>query len=296
MSGPKRNPDKLNTIGVVVVGICGAVLVYVTIVALEAFYVNDTSAIQTMADYGGQDTNARSLRAEQTNRIGEYGTNPRPAVPKANEAAKPQTYRVPIDVAMKLVVDGARTDPGGLIPTQGRSDRSTVLPIFGRPRLAPAPAPATAPAPAAGAAPAAAGSGASAGSAAGSAAGFAVELPAAPQVPTGAGTGPSPVGGAGPLDKPSTPGTPGNASGPVPDNVMKGANAAGTATNAGSNAKPSAVPKTGGAPAPAQKAGTVPAAAPKAGTVPAATPKAGTAPAAAPKAGSAAAPPKGNGK
>ena len=42
MSGPKRNPDRLNTIGVVVVGICGAVLVYVTIVALQAFYVNDT--------------------------------------------------------------------------------------------------------------------------------------------------------------------------------------------------------------------------------------------------------------
>ena len=34
MSGPKRNPDKLNTIGVVVVGICGAVMVYVSIAAL----------------------------------------------------------------------------------------------------------------------------------------------------------------------------------------------------------------------------------------------------------------------
>ena len=33
--GPHRNPDKLNTIGIVVVGICGAVLVYVTIVALQ---------------------------------------------------------------------------------------------------------------------------------------------------------------------------------------------------------------------------------------------------------------------
>ena len=91
MSGPKRNPDRLNTIGVIVVGICGAVLVYVTIVALEAFYVNDTSEIQTMADYGGQDTNAKSLRTEQVNRIGEYGTNPRPAAPKAGEAPKQQS-------------------------------------------------------------------------------------------------------------------------------------------------------------------------------------------------------------
>src|SRR5215471_11071083 len=104
MSGPKRNPDRINTIGVVVVGICGAVLVYVTIVALEAFYVNDTSEIQTMADYGGQDTFAKSLRTEQLNRINEYGTNPKPAAPKANEPARPQSYRIPVDVAMKLVV------------------------------------------------------------------------------------------------------------------------------------------------------------------------------------------------
>src|SRR4051812_23838160 len=140
MSGPKRNPDRLNTIGVVVVGICGAVLVYVTIVALEAFYVNDTSEIQHMADYGGQDTAARSLRTEQQSRINEYGTNPRPAAPKANELQKPQTYRIPVDVAMKLVVADARKDASGLVPTQGRSDKATVLPIFGRPKLVPAPA------------------------------------------------------------------------------------------------------------------------------------------------------------
>ena len=73
MSGPKRNPDKLNTIGIVVVGICGAVLVYVTIVALEAFYVNDTSEIQTMADYGGQDTTAKVHKASEMTNITQMG-------------------------------------------------------------------------------------------------------------------------------------------------------------------------------------------------------------------------------
>jgi hypothetical protein len=180
MSGPKRNPDRLNTIGVVVVGICGAVLVYVTIVALEAFYVNDTSEIQMMADYGGQDTNAKSLRTEQLNRIGEYGTNPRPQAPKANEPARPQTYRVPIDVAMKRVIEDAKADPGALVPSLGKSDKATVLPIFGRPKLIAAPAAA----PAAGTAPAA---GSAAAPAAGSAAGSAATAPpAAPMVPTGA--------------------------------------------------------------------------------------------------------------
>jgi hypothetical protein len=206
MSGPKRNPDRLNTIGIVVVGICGAVLVYVTIVALEAFYVNDTSEIQTMADYGGQDTSARSLRTEQVNRIGEYASNPKPAAPKANEAPRPQTYRVPVDVAMKLVVGAAKEDPGALVPQVGRSDKSTVLPIFGRPKLIPPPPPA-APAAPTGTVPTGSTDpgGAAATGMAGSAA--ATELPAAPQAPTGAGTGPAPVGGAGPLDKAPAPKT-----------------------------------------------------------------------------------------
>jgi len=202
MSGPKRNPDRLNTIGIVVVGICGAVLVYVTIVALEAFYVNDTSEIQTMADYGGQDTSARSLRTEQVNRIGEYASNPKPAAPKANEAAKPQTYRVPVDVAMKLVVGAAKEDPGALVPQVGRSDKSTVLPIFGRPKLIPPPPPAAP----AGTVPT--GSADPGGAAAtGMAAGSPTELPSAPKAPTGAGTGPAPVGGAGSLDKAPAPKT-----------------------------------------------------------------------------------------
>ncbi|TMQ06514.1 MAG: hypothetical protein E6J90_46175 [Deltaproteobacteria bacterium] len=219
MSGPKRNPDRLNTIGVIVVGICGAVLVYVTIVALEAFYVNDTSEIQTMADYGGQDTSARSLRAEQLSRVNEYGTNPRPAAAKANEPQRPQTYRIPIDVAMKLVAEGAKADPGGLIPALGPSDKATVLPIFGRPRPIPAaPAPAAPTAPPAGAPPAGApptGAPPAGAPPAGAGSGSATDLPAAPMVPTGTGTGPAPVSGAGALDKSAAPSTPGNPTGPA---------------------------------------------------------------------------------
>lgn len=189
MSGPKRNPDKLNTIGVVVVGICGAVLVYVTIVALQAFYVNDTAELQNTADYGGQDTGLKSLRAAQMGMINDYKTNSKPAEPKAGEAARPQTYHVPIELAMKHVVTEAKLDPANLIPTVGRSDKPTVMPIFGRPKpipTAPPPAPAEAP-----------GAGAGSGSAA------VVPTPSAPMVPTGVGTGPSPVAGAGSLATPS---------------------------------------------------------------------------------------------
>jgi len=180
MSGPKRNPDKLNTIGVVVVGICGAVLVYVSIVALQAFYLNDTSEIQTMADYGGNDVSARTIKTSQVQNITEYGAN-------AAAPGKTPTYRTPIDIAMKNVIESAKADPAMLVPAAGRSDKSTVQPAFGRPTPMPAPAtPPPAPADGAGA-----GSGSAAGSAAGAGSGSAVPAGGmvVPMTPTG-GTGP----------------------------------------------------------------------------------------------------------
>src|SRR5690349_20271282 len=134
MSGPKRNPDKLNTIGIVVIGICSAVLVYVTIVALQAFYMNDTSEIQTMADYGGQETTAKTLKADQMRNITEASSNPGST-----------TFRIPIETAIKLVVSDAQKDPSHLVPSMPPATKPTIEPIFGRPKLAPPPAPAPAP-------------------------------------------------------------------------------------------------------------------------------------------------------
>jgi hypothetical protein len=187
MSSAPRNPDKLNTIGIVVVGVCGAVLVYVSIVALQAFYMTDTSGVQTMADYGGQDSTSKSIKATQLGNISEYGKN-------ALANGKPdsaQTYKVPIDRAMALVLDNVKTDPAALIPGM-RSDQPSVAPIYGRPR--PLPTPSQDPSGAGSAAPAAAGSGAA--PAAGSGAAPAAGSPAgnlAPMVPTGSTTAPSPA-------------------------------------------------------------------------------------------------------
>ncbi len=189
MSGPKRNPDKLNTIGVVVVGICGAVLVYVTIVALQAFYMNNTSEIQTMADYGGPDTTAKGRKADEMRNITEAGKN-------AGGADQPATFRIPIDVAMKLVVEDAKKDPSHLVPALPPSTKSSIEPVFGRPKAAAPAAPEGGAAPAEGAAPAA-------GSAAGSAA--ATTPPAAPTSATGTPGQPQPVAGAGGMPAGATP-------------------------------------------------------------------------------------------
>jgi hypothetical protein len=122
MSGPHRNPDKLNTIGVVVVGICGAVLVYVTITALQAFYVNDTSELQTAQDYGGQDAKLKAIRADQQRNINEYAL------------ATPTTYRIPVGIAMNKVIANAAVDPSELVPSFGKSNVPTICPEFGRPK------------------------------------------------------------------------------------------------------------------------------------------------------------------
>ncbi len=165
MSGPKRNPDKLNTIGIVVVGICGAVLVYVTIVALQAFYMNDTSEVQTMADYGGQDTTAKGHKADEMRNITEVGKN-----------AAGDTMHIKIDDAMNLVVRDAQKDPTHLVPALPAATKPTIQPVFGRPKPLEA-----APAPAAPAEGSGAGSGAApaAGSAAAPATGSATAVPAA---------------------------------------------------------------------------------------------------------------------
>jgi hypothetical protein len=123
MSGPKRNPDSLNTIGVVVVGICGAVMVYVSITALQAFYMNDTSELQTMQDYGGQDTVAKSHKAGELRNI----TEPQIGTPS-----------ITIDRAMDLVIRDAAKQPSRLVPgiqPDGFVPKRTEKPHPGRPEM-----------------------------------------------------------------------------------------------------------------------------------------------------------------
>ena len=140
----KRNSDTLNNISIVVVGIVGAVLVYVSITLLQAFYMDDSAGTISKADYDGQENTARSLRADQLSHIDTPVKN-----------AGKDTFVIPIATAMALVVEDAKKDPANLIPAVGRSDKSTIAAEFGRPKplaAAASAAPAT-PTPADGAGP-----------------------------------------------------------------------------------------------------------------------------------------------
>jgi hypothetical protein len=133
MSGTgKRGPEGLNSITIVAIGVCGAVLVYVSIVFLQAFYASDTAEVATAADYGGQDKTANSLKAEQLLNLSLEQVEPSPA----------GTYTISIDHAIKLVVADAQKDASTLVPALGRSDQPTAQAKFGRPVPLAAPAPA----------------------------------------------------------------------------------------------------------------------------------------------------------
>jgi hypothetical protein len=244
MSGPKRNPDKLNTIGVVVVGVCGAVLTYVTIVGLQAFYVNDTSEIQTMADYHGQDKTAKGRKADELRNITEVASN-----------GAAGTFRIHIDDAIKKVIEDAKVDPAHLVPALPRSDKATIEPQFTRGKPLEGPK-ATEPAPAPEGAPPAPGT-----------------PPAAPTVPTGA-PAPAPAApkAAAPAPAPAAP----KAAAPAPAPAAPKAAAPAPAPAAPKAAAPAPAPAApkAAAPAPAAPKAAAPAPAPKA-----AQPKAAPAPA-----------------
>ncbi len=158
MSGAPRNSDKMNTLAIATVGICASALVYVSIALLQAYYTNDSAEIQTMADYGGQESPALSLKSAQLNNISEY-------VNKMGSPDNPKSsHQVPIALAMELVAADAKKDPANLVPgIDPATKKPTVAPIFGRPKplgttltpAAPTPAAPTAPAPAPAPAPAA---------------------------------------------------------------------------------------------------------------------------------------------
>ncbi len=136
---PKKN-NTLNTLGIVTVGVVGAVLVYVSIIGLQSFYVSETSEIADIKSFGAQGEVKSSLKAEQMGNISETRTKSKVGPDQT------QLYSIGIDAGKKLIIRDVR-DASRLVPAIGPSIKPTIAPAFGRPQpLPPAPPP---PAPAA---------------------------------------------------------------------------------------------------------------------------------------------------
>jgi hypothetical protein len=202
--GAKKNPDNLNTIGIITVGAVGSALVYLSIVGLQAFYVDETAIVDEVRSFGDQEKVRTSLKAEQTGNITDF-------LRKGNAADGRPVVSIGIDRAKSLIVADARVDAANLVPMVGRSDKGTIQPIFGRPVALPPPPPDAVPPPADGSVPGAVppdGAGAGTG-AAGAAPGTAPATGLTPGQPNpGTGTPNSPTGNtpsAGQTPAPATP-------------------------------------------------------------------------------------------
>ena len=142
-AGAHKQEDKLNNVTIVAVGICGAVLVYVAVVALQAFHAHDTATSDQQAKYGGQRAFYDTVRAQQEAPLAAFGRRP-------GSAGAPDAYQIPVTVAMKLIATEAAVDASNLVPSVGHSDVATTGTVYGRPQpLAAAPAETAGPAAAA---------------------------------------------------------------------------------------------------------------------------------------------------
>jgi hypothetical protein len=103
-------------IGVVTVGVCGAVLTYVSIVLLTAYYMNDTSQIERQMAVEAPGSTRETVKAKAIEHL---------------DGTAPGT--IPIERAMQLIVLDAAKDPSNLVPGVGPSTAATVIAEYGRP-------------------------------------------------------------------------------------------------------------------------------------------------------------------
>lgn len=145
---PKKAQDRVNTFGVVLIGAVAAVLLWVSVVALQAYYYSTAGKVESERASTGKGREVRDLKAEQRAYLqeGKY------VDPKKGIVA------IPLDDAMKLVLDDAKAGKPSLVPVIGAHDQPTVPAVSGRPPDNVASP--TAPAGGAGAAPAAPSAGA----------------------------------------------------------------------------------------------------------------------------------------
>jgi hypothetical protein len=132
--GEKKNPNKMNIVGVATVGFAGCAFVYLAIIGIEALYLNESSRVDEVAKFGKQEETKKTLRAEQIGTI----TEPRLGTKAPNGT---QLYTVPIDAAKALVLRDVAVDPANLVPAVSRSEFTTIKPVFGRPQTLPSAVP-----------------------------------------------------------------------------------------------------------------------------------------------------------
>src|SRR5687767_10863715 len=120
---PKKAQDRVNTFGVVMIGVVSAVLLWVSVVALQAYYNNTAGAVETERGSSGKSMEVRTLKSKQQEYLleGKYVD------------ARKGIVTIPIEEAKRLVLRDAKANAASLVPAVGAHDQPTVPAVSGRP-------------------------------------------------------------------------------------------------------------------------------------------------------------------
>ena len=121
--GASRASDKVNTYGIVLIGVVAAILLWVSVIALQAYYQNTEGALEAERDAANKGREVRDLKAAQLATLQETKVvDPKKGI-----------VTLPIEDAMRLVVRDARGGAPALVPAVGPDDKPTVPAAWGHP-------------------------------------------------------------------------------------------------------------------------------------------------------------------
>jgi len=157
MEGKPKAEDRMNMVNVVTVGVVGVLLVWVSIVALQAYYKSTLDKAEQERLVAGQTVDLTKVRAAEGALINGYSA-------RMSGTAQKKVMVIPVQDAMKKVVDELKADPAAsVVPEIGPQTKATrhPYPPFGAIKdeapATPAPTDGATPAPTDGATPAPAG-------------------------------------------------------------------------------------------------------------------------------------------
>jgi outer membrane protein OmpA-like peptidoglycan-associated protein len=124
---PKKAEDRVNTFAIVLVGTAAGILLWATMVALQAYYLNTAGEMEAERDGVELARERRSVEATQQANLARLERNEEFA--NAAEVC----YRTPIELAMANVVADAQAGKTTLVPAVGAHDKPTLVAIPGYP-------------------------------------------------------------------------------------------------------------------------------------------------------------------
>jgi hypothetical protein len=131
MEGAPKEADRLNIIPITVIGMAGALIVYASFVALQAFYNDEAEKIAMQRNAEGKSYELREFQARQRGEMTDYRM-----LEKRN-----RIVALPIERAMKLVVEDVRGgNSSNLVPAVGPHDSPTAPVVISVPLDSPQPA------------------------------------------------------------------------------------------------------------------------------------------------------------